>query len=68
MTTNLIFVHDRVDAKFRKAWGKLEERDYYHALSTAYDISHSDLAYADFYKKVWVKILEDQLKKRKFPQ
>lgn len=60
---NLIFVHDRVDAKFRKAWEKLEERDYYHTLSIAYDISHSDLAYADFYKKVWVKILEDQLKK-----
>lgn len=62
---NLIFVHDTVDVGFRKAWSRLEERDYYHALQIAYDVSHMKNVYASFYQNVWFRILEKKLKKEK---
>lgn len=58
---NLIFVYDRVDTRFRKSWIKLEEKDYYEALSIAYDFGKSRSPFADFYKKVWLPRLEKKV-------
>lgn len=62
---NLIFVHDTVDVGFQKAWTKLEERDYYHALQIGYDVSHTDNPYAGYYKETWFRLIEEKLKKEK---
>lgn len=58
---NLIFVYDRVDTRFRKSWIKLEEKDYYEALSIAYDLEKLRSPFVDFYKKVWLPCLEKKL-------
>lgn len=60
---NLIFVHDAVDIGFRKAWAKLEDRDYFNALRIAYDAVHLDNPYAFYYQEVWLKMIRARLKK-----
>lgn len=58
---NLIFVHDPVDTGFRKAWTRLEAKDYYHALRLAYDSIHMENPYAAYYREVWFRLLRKRL-------
>lgn len=57
----LLFSYDSIDSMFKKAWIYLEERDYYKALSVAFDAMHSDSKVTLFYKHVWFSLLEDRL-------
>lgn len=57
----MIFLHDPIDIGFRKAWEKLEERDYYHALRITYDTLHRDSPFTAYYRENWFRLLEERL-------
>ncbi len=59
---NLIFAYDSVDTKFRKAWERLEARDYFEALKTAYEASTGDSRCAAYYRDVWFRRMEERIK------
>lgn len=60
---NLIFTYDPIDIYFKKAWRKLEEKDYYEALSIAYDGMESDSTFSGYYRTVWFSKLEAKILK-----
>lgn len=62
---NLLFAYDIADSFFAKAWKKLEEKDYYKALSIAYEGRKLETPFAPYYKENWYPKLLDMLAKEK---
>lgn len=62
---NLIFAYDAVDTVFKKAWHKLEEKEYFEVLRFSYAGLQKKSPYNEFYKNVWFRILEEHLLKEK---
>lgn len=62
---NLLFAYDIADNFFKRAWQKLEEKDYYKALSIAYDGMKLETPFAGYYEKNWYPKLLQQLEKEK---
>lgn len=62
---NLIFAYDAVDTIFKKAWHKLEEKEYFEALRFSYAGLQKNSPYSAFYKNVWFRILENYLMKER---
>lgn len=60
-TENLIFGYDEIDNIYAKAWVKCSEGDYYKALSIAFDAGKLDGAFAEYYKNLWFKKIEDKI-------
>ncbi|MCD7737160.1 MAG: hypothetical protein LUI07_09410 [Lachnospiraceae bacterium] len=58
---NLIFAYDEVDLIFKKAWRKLEEKEYYDAALLVLKGQKMDSPYAPFYKKEWMQRLISRL-------
>jgi len=58
---NLIFAYDEVDLLFKKAWEKLEEKDYFEALRLACKGAKADSPYVLYYKNVWMARLKTRL-------
>ena len=52
---NIIWAYDEVDDYFSKAWKCLEDKDYYRALSIAFDGSKYNSEITPFYVKKWFK-------------
>lgn len=59
---NIIFAYDNIDTYFRKAWIKVEEADYFEALSLAYDGLQLKSEMKEYYKKVWLPLLQKKLR------
>ena len=57
---DLIFGYDEADQVFAQAWKHYEEGDLYRALSLAYDGRRAHGAFADLYREVWFKKLEER--------
>ncbi len=62
-SNNLIFAYDAVDTIFKKAWHKLEEKEYFEALRCVYAGLKKDSPYREHYEKVWFPVLIERLKK-----
>lgn len=60
-TENLIFAYDETDMIFKKAWMKLEEREYYDTLRLVYQGENSDSPYRGFYTSVWFPQIRKRL-------
>ena len=60
---NLIFAYDAVDTLFKKAWYRLEEKDYFEALRLAQEGMRTDSPYAGYYKKNWFPKIAEHLRK-----
>lgn len=60
-TDNLIFGYDEIDAVYAKAWAKYKDGDYYKALSIAFDACKYEGAFAELYKQIWFKKLEERI-------
>lgn len=58
---NLIFGYDEIDKVYAKAWARYEDGDYYKALSIAFDAGKRKGAFAEHYKKLWFKKLEERI-------
>lgn len=58
---NLIFIYDDVDVRFASAWKACENKDFYKALELAYGIINGSSVVARYYKKNWVKKLEERI-------
>lgn len=58
---NLVFGYDKVDVLFAEAWKKLEEGDYYSALSLSYDMGVEEGTYAKYYQEHWKTIIEKKI-------
>lgn len=59
---NVIFAYDGVDSFFRKAWIRAEEGDYYQALSLAWDAFAAGSEMTDYYRRVWLPLLQKKLR------
>lgn len=62
-TENLIFGYDEIDNIYAKAWAKCSKGDYYKALSIAFDAGKLEGAFAEYYKNLWFKKIEDKIVK-----
>lgn len=62
---NLIFAYDAVDTLFKKAWRRLEERDYFESLRLTREGMRMDSPYADYYKNTWFPRLVERLEQEK---
>lgn len=62
---NLIFAYDAVDTLFKKAWYRLEERDYFEALRLVREGMRMNSPYAGYYKKTWFPRLLERLEREK---
>ena len=60
---NLVFGYDEIDNIYSKAWEKYAEGDYYKALSIAFDAGKLEGGFAEYYKNLWFKILEEKIAK-----
>lgn len=60
---NLIFAYDTVDTLFKKAWHRLEEKDYLEALRLAQEGMRMNSPYAGYYKKNWFPKIAEHLRK-----
>lgn len=60
---NLIFAYDAVDTLFKKAWHRLEEKDYLEALRLAQEGMRMNSPYAGYYKKNWFPKIAEHLRK-----
>lgn len=58
---NLIFVYDKIDTMFKKAWNFLEQKQYYEALCVTYQAMQSGLPGAEYYRKVWFARLVEKM-------
>lgn len=58
---NLIFGYDEIDNIYSKAWAKYAEGDYYKALSIAFDAGKLEGGFAEYYKGLWFKKLEEKI-------
>lgn len=61
---NIIWAYDEVDDFFSKAWKCLEEKDYYRALSIAFDGSKYNSEITPFYTKKWFKYINQYVVKQ----
>lgn len=60
-TDNLIFGYDEIDNIYSKAWGKYAEGDYYKALSIVFDAGKLEGGFAEYYKDLWFKKIEEKI-------
>lgn len=60
-TENLIFGYDEIDNIYAKAWTKYAEGDYYKALSISFDAGKLSGGFAEYYKNIWFKKLEEKI-------
>lgn len=60
---NLIFAYDAVDTLFKKAWRRLEEKDYFEALRLAQEGMRMNSPYAGYYKNNWFPKIAEHLQK-----
>lgn len=60
-TDNLIFAYDETDMIFKKAWVKLEEKEYFDALRLVYQGENSGSPYAGFYTEIWFPRIREKL-------
>ena len=60
-TDNLVFGYDEIDNIFTKAWAKYSEGDYYKALSIAFDAGKLEGGFAEYYKSLWFKKIEEKI-------
>lgn len=60
-TENLVFGYDEIDKLYSKAWTKCAEGDYYKALSIVYDAGKREGAFADYYKGLWFRKIEEKI-------
>ena len=58
---NLVFGYDEIDNIYSKAWAKYAEGDYYKALSIAFDAGKLEGGFAEYYKSLWFKKLEEKI-------
>lgn len=61
---NIIWAYDEVDDYFSKAWKYLEEKDYYRALSIAFDGRKYNSEITPFYIKKWFKYIDKYIVKQ----
>ncbi|WP_024865797.1 hypothetical protein [Butyrivibrio sp. FCS014] len=61
---NLIFGYDEIDNAFSKAWACFENKEYFEALSIAFDTRQIPGAFAEHYRKVWFPYLEKRIRER----
>lgn len=61
---NLIFGYDEIDNAFSKAWTCFENKEYFEALSIAFDTRQIPGAFAEHYRKVWFPYLEKRIRER----
>lgn len=62
---NLIFGYDEIDKVYAKAWAGYEAGDYYKVLSIAFDAGKWEGAFAEHYRKLWFKKLEERILENK---
>lgn len=60
---NLIFGYDEIDNIYSKAWAKCSEGDYYKALSISFDAGKLEGAFAEYYRNLWFKKIEEKIAK-----
>lgn len=60
---NLIFAYDAVDTVWKKAWRRLEEKDYFEALRLAQEGMRMNSPYAGYYKRNWFPKIAEHLKR-----
>ena len=60
---NLIFAYDEVDIQWKKAWRRLEEKDYFEALKLSREGMRMSSPYAEYYKNNWFSQVSEHLKK-----
>ena len=58
---NLVFGYDEIDNIYSKAWAKYAEGDYYKALSITFDAGKLEGRFAEYYKDLWFKKLEQKI-------
>ncbi|MCR5156201.1 MAG: hypothetical protein K6C96_05935 [Butyrivibrio sp.] len=61
---NLIFGYDEIDNAFSKSWNCFENRNYFEALSIAFDTREIPGAFAQHYRKVWFPYLEKRIREK----
>ena len=66
--TNLVFGYDEIDNDFSRAWSCYENRNYYDALSVAYDAMLKQGRFAKHYKDTWFPYLEESIKSTITPE
>lgn len=62
---NLIWGYDAVDDYFSKSWRYLEEKDYYKALSSAFEGSKYKSGMTTFYVKKWFRYVDTYIDMQK---
>ena len=60
---NIIWAYDEVDDMFTRAWKYYEEKDYYRALSTAFEGMRYKSDMTPYYEKVWFKYIGEYISK-----
>ena len=60
-SNNILFAYDSIDTYFRKAWMKVEDGEYFDALSLVFDAVHMGSEMTDYYKMVWVPLFMKKL-------
>ena len=66
---NMLFGYDEIDNYFAEAWNAYEKKDYFKALSVAYDgkklavedSEHKKSVFAEYYRDHWFSKLEDNI-------
>ena len=64
---NIIWAYDEIDDYFFKAWKCLEDKDYYRALSIAFDGSKYNSEITPFYVKIWFEYINQYVVKQTDP-
>lgn len=58
---NLVFGYDEIDNIYSKAWAQYAEGNYYKALSIAFDAGKIGGEFAEYYKNLWFKKIEEKI-------
>lgn len=59
---NLIFGYDEIDNDFAQAWNCYEHKNYFEALSIAYDAKIKKGRFAEHYRQTWFPYLEERIR------
>ena len=62
LSDNLVFGYDRIDVLFSEAWKKIEEEDYYSALSLLFEMGQDEGAFARYYCEHWKTAAEERIR------
>lgn len=65
---NLIFGYDEIDNDFTSAWRQYEQKNFYEALSIAYDGKRKTGVFADHYREQWFPYLEKRIRESVTPE